>query len=63
MAYDALRMRNTIQLVAMLVFHVALIVVAALQAYEFEYSINGHGEEDLCGSSVSPPLCSLDTVS
>jgi hypothetical protein len=34
MAWDALRMRNTIQLIALLVFHLALVAFASLQAYE-----------------------------
>ncbi|KAH9854170.1 hypothetical protein C2E23DRAFT_819858 [Lenzites betulinus] len=34
MAYDALRLRNVIQLVGILLFHAALIVMAALQVHE-----------------------------
>ncbi|TBU50704.1 hypothetical protein BD309DRAFT_6066 [Dichomitus squalens] len=34
MAYDALRLRNVIQLVGLLLFHAALIVMAALQVHE-----------------------------
>ncbi|CDO68339.1 hypothetical protein BN946_scf184799.g66 [Trametes cinnabarina] len=34
MAYDALRLRNIIQLVGMLLFHAALLVMAALQIHE-----------------------------
>jgi hypothetical protein len=52
MAYDALRGRNTIQLLALLIFHAALIVFASLQAYETEYSVTNYGA--LCGPVVRP---------
>jgi hypothetical protein len=52
MAYDALHMRNTIQLLALLIFHAALVVFASLQAYETDYSLTNAGD---CGELVRPP--------
>jgi hypothetical protein len=51
MAYDALHMRNTIQLLALLIFHAALVVFASLQAYETDYSLTNAGD---CGELVRP---------
>jgi hypothetical protein len=52
MAYDALHMRNTIQLLALLIFHAALVVFASLQAYETDYSLTNAGD---CGEVVRLP--------
>jgi hypothetical protein len=58
MAYDALRMRNMIQVFAMLAFHAALIMFASLQAYETSYSLLNYPDRHdgaKCGTAVSTP--------
>ncbi|PIL23929.1 hypothetical protein GSI_13680 [Ganoderma sinense ZZ0214-1] len=42
MAYDALRLRNVIQLVGLLLFHAALIVMASLQVHETHTALVTH---------------------
>lgn len=46
MAFDALRLRNSIQLIGLLIFHAALIIAAALQVYETRTALVTSGDCD-----------------
>ncbi|GJE95127.1 hypothetical protein PsYK624_113080 [Phanerochaete sordida] len=45
MAFDALRLRNVIQLVGILAFHVGLIVFASIQIHETKAALVGNGQD------------------
>ncbi|TFK42600.1 hypothetical protein BDQ12DRAFT_283780 [Crucibulum laeve] len=54
MAFDALRMRNIIQLMGILIFHVALMVFAALQVHQTKTALV---TQEGCDRSVSYVNC------
>jgi len=55
MAFDALRLRNIIQLIGILIFHIALMAFAALQIHQTKSALVISG--DLCGPAVSYVNC------
>ncbi|KIM87058.1 hypothetical protein PILCRDRAFT_815514 [Piloderma croceum F 1598] len=54
MAFDALRLRNIIQLIGILIFHAALIVMAALQVHQTRTAMV---QQNDCDASVSFVKC------
>ncbi|KAF7294949.1 SET domain-containing protein [Mycena indigotica] len=56
MAYDALRLRNVIQLMGILLFHMALIVFAAIQVHETRTALVKFSDED-CAQSFNATFC------
>lgn len=59
MAWDALRLRNTIQLGGILIFHAGLIVSASLQAYETGNAFHDVTDGSLCSTIVSNRACNI----
>ncbi|EDR14289.1 uncharacterized protein LACBIDRAFT_305971 [Laccaria bicolor S238N-H82] len=55
MAFDALRLRNIIQLIGLLIFHLALVVSAALQVHQTKSALVTLGDD--CGSEESFTDC------
>lgn len=55
MAFDALRLRNIIQLIGLLIFHLALVVSAALQVHQTKSALVMHGDD--CGPETSFTEC------
>lgn len=56
MCYDALRLRNIIQLVGILLFHLALMVMAALQVEQTKTALVTRSEDD-CATNFSEVNC------
>jgi len=54
MAFDALRLRNVIQLLGILIFHIALMVAAAIQVHETQTALVTMGD---CDGSLSFTKC------
>jgi hypothetical protein len=55
MAFDALRLRNIIQLIGILIFHLALVVAAALQIHQTKSALVTRGDD--CGPETSYADC------
>ncbi|KAJ7109359.1 hypothetical protein C8R44DRAFT_802315 [Mycena epipterygia] len=57
MAFDALRLRNVIQLLGILLFHMALIVFAAIQIHETKSALLNHNHSVDCTAVVDLIHC------
>jgi len=53
-AFDALRLRNTIQLIGLLIFHAALVICAALQVYETKTALVTNND---CDGTFNYVIC------